>query len=80
MGQRSGRGREGKGVEGKGRAKEWEGKGGRRGIARMVEKDGHHYKKYMYEDVNLVSTYLIYKQRYDKLWYKGVLRIIMQNK
>ncbi len=57
-----------------------EGKGGVRGLAKMVECDGHHYTKYMYEDLNLVSTYLIYKQRYEKLWYICVLRIVIQKK
>ncbi len=44
----------------------------------MVECDGHHYPKYMSEDTNWVSTYFIYKQRYEKLWYICVLRIVMQ--
>ncbi len=36
----------------------WEGKEGRRGMVWKVEGDLHHYTKYMYEDVNWVSTYL----------------------
>ncbi len=47
------------------RAEGWEGKRGSRGLAMMVECDGHHYLKYMYEDMNWCQ-HTLYLTRYMK--------------